>query len=182
MKLIGLDFEASGSDPWQKHVPIQIGVALEDGSEFESLIGGWRWHEFEWSQEAEGVHSITQAELEQAEPAWKVDIRLAAWLLDRVGSRMWNIPVGWNVAGYDRQFITRWMPNVNRLLSYRSIDLGALCFMLGKGESGYNRYKREAKEYSLEKMQLAEDAFHNALVDARSALYCYEYLRDRCGS
>lgn len=177
MKIIGLDFEASGSDPWEKHVPIQIGMVI--GTEqYGALIGGWDWNTWEWNTHAATVHNITKEQLAAAEPVWKVDLRVAGWMLDRVGSRMWNIPVGWNVAGYDRQFITRWMPNVNRLLSYRSVDLGALAFALGGDEKGYAWWKRAAKNYAANKTGYTEDRRHDAVVDAACAVWEYEFLSE----
>lgn len=181
IRYIGLDFESSGSDPWGKHVPIQIGLAMDtyEGAPmatFEALIGGWKWTEWEWSEEAAQVHNLHKDDIGKSDPVWVVDIRAAEWLLRQVGhgNRMWNITVGWNVAGFDRQFVTRWMPNLNRLLSYRTVDLNALVFARSLTEADYSLWKRQAKEYA-DKFN-PDGERHDALVDARAALLERKFL------
>lgn len=189
MNYIGLDFESSGTDPWGKHVPIQLGMAIQlprrtmteapEFAPFVSLIGGWDWAEFEWSEEAAKVHSISREVLVKADPVWVVDIKAAAWLIEQIGyaGRMYNITVGWNVAGYDRQFVTRWMPNLNRLLSYRTLDLNALVLAEVGDEKGYKDVKQSAKNYSNGLLGITEASRHDALIDATAALLELEYLR-----
>lgn len=188
---IGLDFEASGAEPWGRSVPIEIGLAV--GNEvYTSLIGQWSWAEFDWNDKAAEVHGIDQSDLFAARPVWQVDILAAAWLMERWvtprSNRMFNITVGWNVAGYDRQFVTRWMPSLNRLLSYRTADLNAMVFALaGDSEPEYDAIKKMAKEYAeAEGMignplppELAKP--HRAGYDARMSLISFEYLQHRMG-
>ena len=199
MKYIGLDFESSGSDPWGRSVPIQIGMAMEDDGTlatasgapliFSRYIGGWSWESnhndpsaewWDWSEEAEAVHGLARDSiaLKYAEPVWAVDIQAAAWLLEFVGTtkRMFNITVGWNVAGFDRQFITRWMPNLNRLLSYRTLDLTALVFAQADDEAQYRAVKKAAKDAAHAALGYSSDQRHDALVDARCALVEKSYL------
>lgn len=183
IRYIGLDFEATGSDPWKGNVPIQIGLTT-GYDDYVSLIGGWgifgaQTSQYEWSEEAFGVHGITREEVYAAPPVWVVDIEAAAFLIDQVGykNRMFTVPVGWNVAGYDRQFITRWMPNLDRLLSYRTVDLNALVFAKAGGDEGaYVGWKKQAKDYAEARVGGKR---HNALVDARAALYEFEFLSGR---
>lgn len=186
IKYIGLDFEASGSNPWDGNVPIQLGISMKEGSElvnYQTLIGGWDWKEFEWNEEAYGVHGIAQETLIGAPPVWAADIDAAAWLINKRGhsGRMWNVCVGWNVAGYDRQFITRWMPNLNRLLSYRNVDLNSLVFALaGQSEGDYKAIKNESKKYAREELERlgVDEGWHDALYDAQAALFSFDYLYD----
>lgn len=164
-------------------MPIQIGIAggdRPDGTdawEFCSLIGQWDWREWEWNEEAARVHGISQEDLEDAQPVWKVDILAAATLLKQgVGQRMFNIAVGWNVGSFDRQFITRWFPNMNRILSYRVVDLNTLCFALAGGEEAeFERIKKRAKKYAAER--LGGEGWHDALFDAKAALFAFEALK-----
>jgi len=179
VKYIGLDFETSGTDPWGDAVPIQIGIASHSlDADYDSLIGGWDWNEITWSEESEKIHGITKDRLASADPVWKVDILAAARLIEYgdLRSRMFNVAVGWNVAGFDRQFVTRWMPNLNRLLSYRTVDLNALVFALVQSEREYADVKRASKEYAAEKISDGGD-WHDAYFDAIAALYSFEYLR-----
>lgn len=184
---VGLDFEASGSNPWGGSVPIQIGMTIGGGQDFVSLIGGWKFNGteqnspgfFDWSEEAFGVHGLTKEVIALAPPVWVVDIQAASWLIGNVGfsNRMFTIPVGYNVAGYDRQFVTRWMPNLNRLLSYRSADLNVVHFLESLDELGFKGRKDAAKKLSVE--ALGSDKAHDALWDAQSALEIWFAARER---
>lgn len=178
IRYIGLDFETSGTDPWGDAVPIQLGMWAADVP-FARDIGRWDWSEFTWSEESFAIHGITKEVLASAPPVWQVDIRAANFLLDRdMGSRMWNVIVGWNVAGFDRQFITRWMPNLNRLLSYRTVDLNALVFAkAGDNEGAYQDIKVHAKGYAADKIGGPEN-WHDAAYDARAAIYSLEFLTE----
>ena len=185
IKYIGLDFETSGSNPWDKNVPIQLGMhawetARGYDTSFYSLIGRWSWSEFEWNEKASTIHNIPIAELATAPPISVVDIQAANWIIHEIGysNRMNVIPVGWNVGGFDRQFITRWMPNLNSLLSYRTVDLNSLVFVLaGDSEKAYKDYKRAAKDYANGKLLIDEVNRHDALVDAKAALHEFAFLR-----
>jgi oligoribonuclease (3'-5' exoribonuclease) len=171
----GLDFETSGTDPWGDAVPIELGISTGD-KDIEYRIGGWDWNQFTWSPESEAIHGITQKDLESELPAWTVDILAAADIVKLGGSRMFTVIVGWNVAGFDRQFITRWMPNLNRCLSYRTVDLNALVFGLaGDDEGEYVRIRKASKSYAAD--QLHYENWHSALYDAKAALYSFDYLR-----
>lgn len=191
IRYIGLDFEASGSEPWGGSVPIEIGLAVGNQT-YTSLIGRWNWIEFDWNEKAAQVHGIDRDEqLADAPSVWQVDIMATAWLigLGFISNRMFNVTVGWNVAGYDRQFVTRWMPNLNRLLSYRTADLNAMVFALaGTSESEFGAIKSFAQDYGSVQANMAMSALsrelvqpHRAGYDAQAALGSFDYLRLRMG-
>lgn len=175
IKYIGLDFEASGTDPWGGNVPIQIGIATPT-QDIQYLIGGWDWNKWVWSIAAEEIHGYSQGDLAQELPVWKVDVLCAAAMIPESRSRMFTVMVGWNVAGYDRQFITRWMPNLNKLFSYRTVDLNALVFSLaGDSEKAYIGIKSAAKDYAVEAIE-GDHNWHDALYDAKASLAAFKYL------
>lgn len=185
MNYIGLDFETSGSDPWGTAVPIQIGIALDDSSYdptfFMLYIGGWDWNETPWDEESEAVHKITKEVLSTAPPVWVVDIHAASWLIETLGShsnRMNNIPVGWNVGGFDRQFVTRWMPNLNRVLSYRTLDLNSMVMAHAQDSlAAYKSIKGDAKAYANSILNVTEKrGRHDAAIDARAAILEMQWL------
>jgi hypothetical protein len=183
IRYFGLDFESSGSDPWGRSAPIQIGIANE-AVRITAYIGGWNWSEWEWNEEAAEVHKIDRKGLDKFPPVWKVDIAVAAQLLDHaVGDRMWNVPVGWNVAGFDRQFVTRHMPNLHRLLSYRSVDLNAVLFSKVSDEHGYTRLKKAVKARAEAVVKATYESenvtptWHDALFDAEAALAAFRALQ-----
>lgn len=176
--MIGLDFETSGTDPWGSAVPIEIGLAVRTPSAeiatFEALIGRWSWNvDTPWSEKSAAIHGITKDELAKAEPVKIVDIRVAHWLIEQgATNRMRSITVGWNVAGFDRQFITRWMPVTNSLLSYRTVDLNALVFGLaGDDAQAYKNIKDKANSLSVEGL---EGTWHRAGFDAVRSLRAFE--------
>lgn len=178
---IGLDFEATGTNPWGLSVPIQIGLALVDGSEFSSYIGGWTFPPYEWNDEAYEVHRISKDDVTNKYPdVATVDSLAAAWLAGMIGStgRMWHIAVGWNIASYDRQFITRWMPLLNSLISYRSVDLNTLLFYKTDTEQEYVALKKRWNEET-EQHLFIQPQYHDALYDAKRALRTWELLKQR---
>ena len=188
---VGLDFEASGTNPWgtPPHAPIQLGLALlnqglaDTISESASFLLNWHQFEgeYEWQEPAFKVHGITQKTLDEfGMPLHVVDAQAVTWLYNRLGltsnSRMWTLPVGWNVAGYDRQFITRHFPYLHKMLSYRSVDLGALCSVLaGENRDAYMGYKKGAKQYANNFIDPSRR--HDAEVDAVAALHEFEWFR-----
>lgn len=190
MKIIGLDFETSGSDINDGAVPIQLGLAVINEDEPYSgfqvtslLIGGWQWgKDATWSEEAEEVHRISKADLEGIEPARIIDIRLAHWLVRTAratGQRMWNIPVGWNVAGFDMPFVRKYLPTVGSLLSYRTVDLNALVFALSQGHvSEFKRIKAQVKVGAADYLSTMgiEGQWHDAGYDAAASLAAYHEL------
>lgn len=178
---IGLDFETTGTDPWGRAAPIQIGVALPNGYVRTELVGKWKWNEWEWNSVSEGIHKITQVQIDQARPAWQVDIMIANDLIEQgVGSRMFNIPVGWNVSGFDRQFITRHFPALNRIFSYRCADLNSMIFKeCGTSEQEYEETKKAAKEYAEKvlKKNGMKQKWHDAGYDAAAALVSLQWFQ-----
>lgn len=215
IRFIGMDFEATGSDPWGLHAPIEIGLAVRrpdvEASEphqvcgplcfpavYQGLMGRWNWKEWEWDEEAAAVHQIPKADIDKAPPVWQTDIKAASWLIEQgiASNRLHNVAVGYNVSGYDRQFVTRHMPNLNRILSYRTVDLNTLTYAVsGDSEKDYSRVKRETKDYAAAKIVEAlriegkhETApatggvkfdWHRGHYDAVAALYSMDYLNMR---
>lgn len=185
IQYVGCDFETTGTDPWGLAAPIQIGLALPSGYKRTELIGKWKWDEYEWNEVSESIHKIPQAEIDKARPAWQVDILLAADLLTQLkkADRMWTVAVGWNVGGFDRQFITRHFPALNKVLSYRCADLNSAIFALvGTSEKDYAKLKEEAKAFAASKLKeenlrlMIDVGPHDAGYDAREALWAFYYL------
>ena len=184
---IGLDFETSVGDV-ETGAPIQIGLSMgpfEDGYHTQSWdIGGWSWDQkspVRWSEESAKIHNITQERLQKADNVFEVDVFASAWLLPYVKGyeRMNRIAVQWNVGSFDRQFVVRHMPNLNKILSYRTLDLNSVCFFLANrlGES-FENLKRKAKEYAQGALWENGSApeWHDAGYDAVAGLIQFEYL------
>lgn len=179
---VGLDFETTGTDPWGLAAPIQLGIALPSGYLRTELIGRWDWNKYEWNKVSEEIHKIPKEEIDKAPPVWQVDILMAADLIEaNLGSRMFTVAVGWNVGSFDRQFITRHMPALNRVLSYRNADLNSMLFALVDNEKEYESLKHTSKEYAAEKVKTKfnlDENWHDAGYDAAAALFSLEFLQD----
>jgi oligoribonuclease (3'-5' exoribonuclease) len=107
---------------------------------------------------------------------------MAADLIEaNLGSRMFTVAVGWNVGGFDRQFIIRHMPALNSVLSYRNADLNSMVFKLaGDSEKKYEEIKKAAKEYAVplvKEVYGLDKNWHDAGYDAAAALFSLEYLQ-----
>lgn len=174
--LIGLDFETSTGDH-RNLSPIQIGISMPNGQEFESLIA--LPDEHVWSMNSQAVHGIEMKELEGAPSIFEVDIRASAFMFDILkewsAPRMNRVAVGWNVGSFDRRIVYDYMPNLNNILSYRTLDLNTVCYFAADilGDS-YARIKQKVKEEAA--AEIGEDNWHNALFDARAGLLNYQML------
>lgn len=177
---IGLDFESSTGDH-RTLAPIQLGITVND-CDFETLIGGWTWDEeqdYRWSEVSAKIHNIPQEKLVDAPSIFEADIRASAFMLDHIKGfqRMNRIAVGWNVGSFDRRIIYDWMPNLDKILSYRTIDLNTVCYFTADLLNGsYKQIKANIKARAAE--ELGTDNWHDALYDAKAGLLTYKYLLD----
>jgi DNA polymerase III epsilon subunit-like protein len=196
---IGLDLETSGTDigdgstvlhPSAKDgraAPIQLGMATADGGVFCEVIGGWDFYrDHTWSDEAGAVHGIPFDKVEHAPPADEVAERAVEWVAP-LGHRASIIPVGWNIAGFDMPFVKRFLPSVQNHMSYRTVDLNAICFALSSarvksplgGMWGYKSLKSVVKDVAGERAAavLGEVLWHDAGFDALASLYAFDALQ-----
>lgn len=195
----GLDLETSGTTH-EDHVPIQLGLTAPSGITATWLIGGWLWWEDDlgpangdmypggrwshWSEEAAQVHGITQAQL-QADglPAAKVALEAVRFI--EAFSDTWlgnRHVVGWNVASFDMPFVRQHLGALSRVLSYRSVDLNAVCFTLTEAHGiSYKGLKRRSKEYAAEQLRetYPGEMWHDAGYDSAAALHSWDYMKER---
>lgn len=175
---VGLDGEMSGTDLQHGSRLIQIGFALENGATYTSYINPG---EMTWSEEAEGVHKISQDRIPEFPLALDVDQAVYTFLTIHGASqkkRGRTIPVGWNVGSFDMPFVKFSLPLSYTLFSRRVVDLNSLCFALdGLNNLNFDSWKKRSKEYAIEKIGY-EDA-HDAGWDARMSLYCFEFLKEK---
>ncbi len=198
---IGLDLETSGTEIEEGAVPIQLGMAVlgEDGAEpdiFKSNIG---WPGFNgppardtfpsWSDEAEGVHNLTQDTVMRSPSAVAVGLTAREWInvTCEGENRAVIIPVGWNISSFDMPFIKRYLPGVQAIMSYRSVDLNAVCFSIaaaGLPSPLGGRWKLQTLRKIVHQVSGAKAAisygghelWHDAAFDALASLYAWEAL------
>ena len=186
---VGLDFETSGTSH-DRHAPIQIGLATRS-EVFGGLVGGWDWdNDYEWSYEAQDIHGIEQADLEDCLTAAQMDGEASTWLstLDTPAKKI--IAVGWNVAAFDFPFLRQHFPRTAEGMSYRSVDLNAIIFALVESRMmdpygkvwDYYGLKKAAKDYAADAVErefpemFTGEEWHDAAYDAIASLFAYDFL------
>ena len=199
---IGLDLETSGVEIEEGVVPIQLGMAQlgRDGANptlFKSNIG---WPGFNgppgrdvfpsWSDEAEGIHKLTQDTILRAPSAITVAGYAVRWIGEEAPdtNRAAIIPVGWNIAGFDMPFIKRYLPALQDAIAYRSVDLNAVCMSISAarlpsplgGRWKFQTLRKIVHEVSGAKAAMAyyggHELWHDATFDALASLYAWEAL------
>jgi len=126
MRLIfaGLDGEMTGSRV-EQHQLIQIGLALSEDEVFCSRIS---WQSFEFDPEALEVIGVTEDEVRQGPTAEQVDDELVQWLKNKGIAEHSIIPVGWEVAAFDKPFIRKTLPKFYNYLHFHSVELNSVIY------------------------------------------------------
>lgn len=178
----GLDIETTGSCLADGCGICQIGVYLDKGVEFVSDI---RPHEGALIlPKALEVNGFTHERFRAAPSAMEVDYALAQFLEDNHVGTHRLISIGWNVAGFDLPFVRRFLPRSALYLSYRTIDLNAVCFTVNVMK--WDKLKAKvmniaARDIAYDDQSKGAPAWHDALYDARAAFYAWNALRDEIG-
>lgn len=199
MRFFGLDGEMTGNDLAGGDRLIQIGVATHtdnDGNVVatpELFCAMLNPGPHTWSIRAQAVHGFTPEQVAAASPAADVDAELEAWLLAHgltAGQREGYV-IGFNVGSFDLPFLQVSLPRTFALLSYRSVDLNALCLTLdgipidgpGTAPTSWSGWKRLAKTYAERVIAAHGTAYgagnveHDAGYDALMAVHAWRYLR-----
>lgn len=182
---IGLDLETSASDIYKGAKLVQVGVAIRHLNSpgvavFSRTVNPGDMY---WEDEAAAVHNIPRDVIEAADAPEFVDKAVYQWLIEQgltKDRRIKNIPVGFNVSGFDMPFVKQSLPLTHSLFSRRTADLNAICFALHNEELSADEHKKRAKEYAYQK--IASDTVlgfqpHNAGWDAAMHIYCFEFLQ-----
>jgi hypothetical protein len=173
---IGLDGEMSSAELSLGGRLIQIGLALNTGATYGSMINPG---EMLWDERAVAVPGFTRADIPAEENWERVDQEAYDFLESQgvnVKRRNKNVPVGWNVGAFDMPYVRETLPKTYSLLSRRTVDLNVLCFLLdGKDNLNFDSWKKRSKQYAIEK--IGYDNAHDAVWDAQMSLYCFEYLK-----
>lgn len=178
---IGLDGEMSGTDLSSGSRLIQIGLAKIVDGEIESAAELINPGVMSWSEEAEGVHEFTQRQIEEDGLMPNiVDRHMSDWINSK-GQRRDTVAVGFNVGSFDMPFLNYTLPLTFAKFSRRTVDLNSIIFYMSDTDREFQRIKRNAKAYAVQKMSGLFEGFkdrqHDAEYDAVMALYCFEYLR-----
>ena len=159
---------------------IQIGLSAGTPNGVETISFYLRPPEdMYWEDEAAGVHKITQDQLKGAPHPEEVDELLYAWLIEKGANpkrRIHNVPVGFNITGFDMPFVKVTLPKTYSLFSRRAAELNGMLWLL-HGKQG--KTMEEWKEMSMEYARINMITFkpHDAGWDSARHLLCFEYLR-----
>lgn len=176
-KLAGFDLETSGTDP-AVHGILQVALVMKDnGNYFMRRVK--LPEDVTFTYEAQRVNGIdTATAYNGGDDIRKVDEELLDFIEKNVPGGLIS-PVGFNVAGFDMQFVKRWLPRSYERFSYHTVDLNAPIVVLAKAlDLNENELKTRAKGYA--EGALMREGFaptwHDALYDARASLRTMEYL------
>jgi DNA polymerase III epsilon subunit-like protein len=198
--IVSLDLECTGTEVERHHV-VEIGLVVAQyvprelhqlrafdsfvtlGS-FSSLVG-WTLEELASADpEAMSVHGIPVGNILAAPRADAVDDLASQFLGGFDGAK---VALGWNVAGFDLQFVRKFLPKTFDQLSYRTIDLNATLFLIsGAFDMSYEKLKRWLKDEAKLAIDAAINVFavsnrarfqwHSAFYDALAALEVWRIL------
>jgi hypothetical protein len=181
MLFIGLDGEMSSPDLEKGGCLIQIGLSVATNRGIETIAYYIRPPEdMYWEDRAAEVHQISQEALRlNGKHREEVDELLCEWLIKRGAhptNRFKNIPVGFNITGFDMPFVKATLPKTYAMLSRRTAELNGMLWLLhGKQGKNMDRWKEMAMEYA--RINLSSFKPHDAGWDSARHLLCFEYLR-----
>ena len=159
---------------------IQIGLSAGTPNGVETISFYLRPPEdMYWEDEAAGVHKITQDQLKGAPHPEEVDELLYAWLIEKGANpkrRIHNVPVGFNITGFDMPFVKVTLPKTYSLFSRRTAELNGMLWLLhGKQGKTFEQWKEMSMEYA--RINMITFKPHDAGWDSARHLLCFEYLR-----
>lgn len=181
MLFVGVDGEMSGTDIEKGHRLIQIGLSVMTDRGLESISFFIRPRNgMVWSEESAKIHNIPiETLIQHGLDEGIVDGALYDWLLLHGANpkqRAKNIPVGFNIIGFDMPFIKMQLPKTYSLFSRRMADLNGMLWLLhGKNNKDMDSWKKMALDYA--EINLPDFNPHDAEWDAKRHLLCFEYLR-----
>lgn len=164
----GLDLETTGSD-YNKHGICQLGFFTPDFQYSIDINPG----DVEIQEEALQVNKFTKERISNGMYYTTVDDRLVEDF-HFVERDRHIIAIGWNVGSFDVPFIKKFLPKFHKMLSYRTVDLNAICFTINPAKM--EKTKKLAKKYA--EIKIGETNWHDALYDAKAAYWAWEYLRE----
>ena len=178
---MGIDGEMSSANLAEGGRLIQIGVAvrLPDGT-----LSSASWlinpGEMAWEATAAAVHGISyETVIQQGRSQDSVDQELYDWLISHGAhprQRAKNVPVGFNITGFDLPFIKLQLPKTYALLSRRTAELNGMMWLFhGKNNLNFESWKQMGMDYA--HMNLPDYKPHDAEWDAKRHLLVFEWLR-----
>lgn len=179
-KELFLDLETSGFDP-VKHSILSIGMVVSSCSldNYDSFYREVKYDELVIvpdSIEVNGFSFLSQKG--RIDPS-QADEEAEEFVRKHFHSDNINI-IGLNVGTFDFQFITRQMPLLAKYLSYRTVDLNSLMYVLAEKHSrSFKDFKQEltlVANQEVEKLGLGISK-HNALYDAIFNLALYSHIK-----
>jgi oligoribonuclease (3'-5' exoribonuclease) len=165
-RLVALDIETSGVDE-DEHSLLSLGmVHPRTGEEWYAEI-----HypgTIEWEDQAMAINDIEWGDINDPENPTidEADLIAAEWLKETTGIETDDhIAIGFNVGGFDMQFVEEQMPRLDALFDYEVRELNTALSIVDYVEDEPEKtHKRFYKDIT------SNEREHNALWDARQAV------------
>ncbi|OGH99803.1 MAG: hypothetical protein A2287_07505 [Candidatus Melainabacteria bacterium RIFOXYA12_FULL_32_12] len=181
MQELFLDIETSGTDPI-KHSILSIGIviSLNGLEDYQSFYREIKYNELLIMPSAIEVNGFDFTSQSNRISLLKTDEEAVSFIKKYYKSDIKPIPIGLNIAGFDMQFIHRWMPLLSNRLSGKSIELNSFMYLLAEKHSKkFKELKEElTKEADNRTKALALGVEkHHALFDAVFNLNLYLMIK-----
>lgn len=179
----GMDGEMTGSRV-EEHELIQIGLALSESEVFCSRIA---WDSFNYDPEALEVIGVTPEEVKKGPSAAEVDELLVQWLKDKGIEKRSIVPVGWEVAAFDKPFIRKSLPKFFQYLHFHSVELNSVIYTFGDvmpyqgvrpNSATWKKMAKFAATFNIKCEEARWPKKHDAGEDAVMGLMSWRWLRN----
>lgn len=179
----GLDGEMTGLDI-SSHKLIQIGIAFSKNDKYVSQIG---WDKFLFDHKSLKVMGVDKDDVQKWKKPNIVDQEIVTWLKNKNIKKHSIIPVGWEVAAFDRPFVKKTLPKFYEYLHHHSIELNSISYTFGDTmpyfDSRPNSYywKKMAKFAGVFSIKCEEARWpknHDAGDNAIASLESWKWLRN----
>ncbi|MDW6003461.1 3'-5' exonuclease family protein [Vibrio mangrovi] len=179
----GVDGEMTGSRV-EEHELIQIGVALSESEVFCSRIA---WDSFDYNPEALEVIGVTPESIKEGPSAAEVDEQLVQWLKDKGITERSIVPVGWEVAAFDKPFIRKTLPKFYQYLHFHSVELNSVIYTFGDimpyqgvrpNSATWKKMAKFAATFNIKCEEARWPKKHDAGEDAVMGLMSWRWLRN----
>ena len=181
MKELFLDLETSGTDS-RRHSILSIGMVVSSGNieDYQSFYREIKYDNLLIAPEAIGVNRFNFTEQTGRINLIHVDEEAKIFVRKHFPDAKIQA-IGLNIGVFDLQFIHQHMPKLTELLSYKSVDLNSIMYILSEKHSmNFKDFKMKLSDkahQTVQEMALGVEK-HHALYDAVFNMCLYYLLKE----